>query len=178
MSSYNLKAKRRDTGEIVEVIFNDKYHYPYIIDGQHTTEYVFNTLYEVISDTQEGWREKADSIVGYVNGSLDALSQYMSMEGILKVNEMQEQNKKAMLDGFTQAYKQGQADAYKESAKLSIDNKKSVLDLYPTADIHTPTEKLAIQVTAKNEYNNACEHISLAIEQLSSKLVEIDHVKK
>ena len=140
----NLKAKNKKTGEIVKCPIYQKGKM-YTIDCTYDinepqiisyTENEFNTLYEVISDTQEGkvnnyctcdaehignlcpiikenlkidtgWREKFDA--RYTTHTID-----FSCKG-------DRDNMKSFISEVeTQAYKQGQADAYRESRSVAI----------------------------------------------------------
>ena len=135
----NLKAKNKETGEVVEFTYTEEKGYEctvYDMFKSNTyengvyTEDEFNTLYEVISDTQEGkvnnyctcdaehignlcpiikenlkidtgWREKFDA--RYTTHTID-----FSCKG-------DRDNMKSFISEVeTQAYKQGQADAYRE----------------------------------------------------------------
>lgn len=131
MSSYNLKAKNKKTWEIVEFTYTAETNYAMskkIGDdtygfGIYSTEQ-FNTLYEVIedtptikenlkTDTQEGWREELPLF-------FEDFYKRMSIWIPLK-------DRKYIIEwwlaqcGFIeqQAYKQGKADAYRESASVA-----------------------------------------------------------
>lgn len=70
MSTYNLKAKNKETGEIVEVTITDTHYgmryYVEPFNGltkdafYELYETISDELYEVISDTQEGWRDSGE----------------------------------------------------------------------------------------------------------------------
>ena len=154
MSSYNLKAKRRDTGEIVEVTIMDNYQatttgYDIVGDGFYL-EKEFNTIFEVITDTQEdkvcskcGFSTELDTNTGVCWSSeckgevaqedrdklvSDILSILTFQAGITAQGWNYTGEKDWALNKILklvdEAYKQGQADAYGESASVARDTKK------------------------------------------------------
>jgi hypothetical protein len=179
MSSYNLKAKNKETGEIVEVeVKNGRYYPPNDIYCYVKSK--FNTLYEVIeesavivhnnfkedveeklrlastkdtpvikenlkTDTQEWWRERFRNLF-YKWYNTD----FYEAGCIEKLIE----------DIETQAYKQGQADAYRESASVARKAHKNSQML-----LHFPGSSLE---KVKRGYQDACTDITRGIEQLSS----------
>jgi hypothetical protein len=140
MSTYNLKAKNKKTGEIVEFIGKRHVHGldVYVVFGLPNDSVIsvddFNELYEVITEPQED-------------------------KGCLKIHHTCLHSDKydyacgKCIDVMTQqAYARGQADAYRESASVAMKIDK----LSERTDSHMIG------------YNYAKFHIAQAIEKLSS----------
>lgn len=167
MSTYNLKAKNKETNNIWEFTAHDnyfgshKYGYQKIMEDNATivnlgdvlTENEFNTLYEVIedtpvikenlkTDTQEGWRDRLKNSEETGLHHVDGV-EYNVDEDILMT---------FMESIQTQAYKQGQADAYRESVDII---QKGIF-----------TDNLENTTVVK--INNLLRTLIKAIEQLSS----------
>ncbi len=161
--SYNLKAKNKKTGEILEFSALDNYYghhkYGYSHQTFHDkgnigilTEDEFNTLYEVIDDTpiEKGWREDI------VKDTCQRLGINMNVDVradiVNEVIQFVEQ----------QAYARGQEEAYRKSAEVARSNTINLEDITSTA-----LEVTFAKTLAKGR-NHACEEIALEIEQLAS----------
>lgn len=169
MSTYNLKAKNRETREIINcaaIDNGDSYSYIPNDDIWKTlTQDEFNTLYEVIDDKpvikenlKTDWREslQVEVMEDYIT---TASNKYLYDLDTGKFEKDMRQHFIKLQDFIsqveTQAYKQGQADAYRESLKC----------IQETTDYDH--EKCPLPQSCIG-YMNATEDIYKAIEQLSS----------
>lgn len=133
MTNYNLKAKNRETGESVQFVklarqdkedlYLSEYH-----DDYNALE--FHELYEVITEPQEGWRAEFDKKFGRISEINRGEFVISDVSGSKFEAHTDDTGKVTSIGGFdsikdfisqvqTQAYKQGQADAYRESASVA-----------------------------------------------------------